>query len=168
MNRVFVILAALLGFSLVFQACLKGEEYPPEPSLIFKELRTTGDSAIVRFDFTDGDGNFGLNQEDTSGVFDDCLRRYNMYLEYYEWRDGQWVQVPIDPCVNPDAVPFYYRIPFVEPTGQIKSQKGEIRIVITPFYYLPGVHDSCRFEAHIVDRAFNESQVVRTSVFRKP
>lgn len=166
MNRLLLFGSFLLAFA--FSSCLKGEEYPPEPVLRFKSIRTTPDSAILSFEFTDGDGNFGLRQEDTSGAFDDCVRRYNLFCEYYELRNGQWVHVEIDPCENPNSVPFYYRVPLVEPTGQFKAQKGEIRVVITPFYYLPGGFDTCRFEARVMDRAFTTSNTVRTALFTKP
>ena len=167
MNKLSVFLF-VCGLSGLLAGCLKGEEYPPQPVLTFKSMITRPDSAIIVMEFTDGDGNFGLNQGDTAGSFDNCLRQYNLYCEYYELQSGEWVQFAIDPCADPEAVPFYYRVPFVEPTGQIKAQKGEVRIVITPFYYFPGEFDTCRFEVSAVDRGLNVSNTIRTRSFLKP
>lgn len=161
----FVVLS--VWFLLAGLGCVREETFPDEPVLRMKSLVTTSDSAIIVFEFTDGDGNFGLSQRDTTGIFGDCLRRYNVYCEYYELQNGDWVHFPIDPCINPNAVPFYYRVPFVEPTGQIKSQKGEIKIVITPFYYFPGPFDTCRFQIQAIDRNMNLSNVIVTPSFRK-
>ncbi|MCC6600388.1 MAG: hypothetical protein IT223_06905 [Crocinitomicaceae bacterium] len=167
MQRIRRILAVVIVLSL-FASCLKRTEYPDEPTLKFKSLRTTADSAIITLEFIDGDGNFGLGQGDTAGIFDDCLKRYNMYCEYFEQQNGVWVHRKIDPCLNPNAVPFYYRIPYVEPTGQVKSQEGEIKVVMTPFYSLSGAFDTCRFEIHIADRSFNTSNTIVTSSYLKP
>jgi len=158
---IFAAIAILAG-------CIRQETFPPEPVIRFKSIRTTPDSAVITMTFTDGDGDFGLRQSDTTGIFADCLRRYNLYFEYYELQNGEWVHFPIDPCADPNAVPFYYRVPWAEPSGQIKSQDGEITIVMTPFYFLPGPFDTCRFEIRAIDRSQKLSNVIRTSAFTKP
>jgi hypothetical protein len=161
----FLFLNAVIA---ILTGCVRSEEFPPEPVLKFKSIRTTPDSAVIVMSFSDGDGDFGLRQSDTTGIFADCLRRYNLYCEYYELENGEWQPLVIDPCLDPNAVPFFYRIPWAEPTGQIKSQEGEIQLVITPFYFIPGPNDTCRFEIQAIDRSQNLSNVIRTSAFRKP
>lgn len=127
----------------------------------------------VWIDFKDGDGDFGLEQGDTTGAFDDCLRQFNMYLTYQEKQNGTWKDNGdaepgiLDPCINPEAVPFYYRVPWAKPTGQDQSQQGTIKLAMTT-YYLPSGFDTCRFKVQIIDRAMQESNVIYTEEYIKP
>ncbi|MBL7942656.1 MAG: hypothetical protein JNM00_07810 [Flavobacteriales bacterium] len=148
-------------------ACLEQENFPDEPVLEFSQFITSGDdSARMVINFTDGDGNFGLNPSDTTGEFciDGCIRYWNLYLEYYELQNGTWTHIPLDPW---NQIPFYYRVPFIAPTGQNKSQEGTMSIAM-PFYYLLSEFDTARFQISAVDRDFNESNVVVSSTFVKP
>jgi hypothetical protein len=166
MNRAVAFLLTIPVF-FILESCLKQENFPDEPVLRFKSIETRPDSAVITLEFTDGDGNFGLEQGDTTGIFADCIGRYNLYCEYYEQQEGEWIHFPVNPCEDPNAVPFYYRVPYARPTGQIQSQKGEIRLVITPFYYFPGEYDTCRFEIRAADRDQNPSNTVITRFFLK-
>jgi hypothetical protein len=69
---------------LVLSSCLEVETYPNEPSLSAASIVIQGDSAILNADFIDGDGNFGLDESDTGGVFSDCLHQYNFFADYQE------------------------------------------------------------------------------------
>ena len=152
----------LFAISLVFAGCLERETFPVEPRLTSGRLDITGSSATMVLGFTDGDGNFGLEQGDTSGAFEPCIRRWNLYAEYWEKRNGQWDSIPIDPCDGPfpDAdVAFYYVVPWAKPTGQDQTQEGEIRIDM-PVWSLPSEFDTVKFKVKIVDRDMNESNVV--------
>ena len=53
-----------------------------------------------------------------------CEFHQNLQCEYQEWRDGEWVEISL----NPDAgqIPFYYRVPPAAPTGQNPAQNGTI------------------------------------------
>lgn len=157
----------LFGFMpLLFFSCLRKDEYSNIPSITFKSIVTSPDSAVILIDFIDGDGNFGVTEADSTGIYADCYLRYNLYAEYYELRNGEWVWVQLDPCI--EQLPWYYQVPFTEPTGQIKSQKGELRLVLEPTYYLTNTFDTCRFEIFISDRDRNLSNRIKTSVFYKP
>jgi hypothetical protein len=150
-------------------ACLNVTTFPDEPSLSFVSLSTYPDSAVLRLNFTDGNGDFGIENEeveDTSSTFNDCPNGFNLRLEYYERRNGVWVNVPRNPCAG--EVGFYYTVPWVQPTGQNKTQQGEIKVLLSPAYYLLSAFDTCRFEARIYDRAFNASANVVTTTFVKP
>jgi hypothetical protein len=162
--------ASVLTFISVFvlASCLKPEVYPDEPQLTFSTLTLYPDSAELRFDFVDGNGDFGIDSDevnDTNSVFSDCPNQFNMLLEYFEKQNGSWVKIPRNPCAG--EVGFYYTVPWIKPTGQNQTQKGSIKIVVAPSYYIPSNFDTCRFEAQIVDRAFNRSNVVQSSVFYK-
>jgi len=162
MLRLFIPILVIMALA----SCLKKESFPPEPAIEFKSFKTYPDSARLVLGFTDGDGNLGLNQEDTTGQFCTvgCLYYFNMFCEYYELQNGTWTHIPLDPFTQ---IPFYYRIPLLEPTGQNKTQQGEISVAM-PAYYLLSDYDTCRFLVHVVDRSLNESNSVWTKSFIKP
>ena len=153
---------------LVVTSCLKVESYPDGPSVEDVRMTVNGDSAFLQVDFIDGDGNVGLEQSDTSGVFNTCETRYNLFCVYEEKRNGIWLQISEDPCLNPDAVPFYYRVPWASPPGQNKTQKGTIKVQMYPGYYLASGFDTCRFAVRICDRDLNFSNTVFSPVYLKP
>lgn len=159
-----------IGFLLITAAlwsCLPEASYPPEPVIAFQKLDTSSDPAQIFIDFTDGDGNIGLSQSDTLPPFcpDTCQFYYNLFLEYYELQNGTWTHIPLDPELG--QIPFYYRIPRVEPSGQNPALNGTIKIDM-PSYFLISNFDTCRFEIHLVDRDFNESNTVQSNTFVKP
>lgn len=157
----------LVVMMLAFTACLEPASYPPEPRISFSALEPSGEQAVLRIDFTDGDGDIGLDQGDTTGVFcpDTCRFHYNLFLEYYELQNGEWVHIELDPEAG--QVPFYYRVPRVEPSGQNPALNGEIKLDM-PAYFLITGFDTARFEIQLVDRSLNESNVVTTPTFVKP
>ena len=108
--------------ALVVTSCLKVETYPDEPSIEAVRLTVSSDSAFLQVDFIDGDGNVGLGQSDTSGVFGACDTRYNLFCVYEELRNGTWMQISEEPCLNPNAVPFYYRVPWATPPALIHTK----------------------------------------------
>ncbi len=159
----------LFGISFLLGSCLERENFPDEPRLTSGRLDIAGTGATMVLGFTDGDGNFGLEEGDTTGLFDPCLRRWNLYAEYYEKQNGQWVWLPIDPCNGPAPDPdvaFYYVVPWAKPTGQDQTQEGEIRIDM-PIWNLPSDHDTVLFKVKIVDRDMNESNVVEVGPYVK-
>lgn len=160
----------IVSVALSFLGCLDLESFPNEPQITFKSfnIAADGNGAALQISFTDGDGNFGLNQEDTAGVFSDCLNRYNVFCDYYEKQNGQWVKVSLDPCLDPNIIPFYYRAPVAVPEGQYKAQKGVITLDIQPIYYLPSNFDTCKFKIHVIDRTLNKSNEIETTEFYKP
>lgn len=150
-------------------SCLKKTEYPPEPSIEFKELNiSSNNTAELVISFIDGDGDIGLDQGDTTGSFcyDSCLYHWNLFLEYYELQNGVWQHQEID-WTDPNAIPFYYRVPDITPTGQNPALVGEIAVALND-YYLFSDFDTARFEVRLVDRSLNLSNRVTTSMFIKP
>jgi hypothetical protein len=152
----------LFGISVFFWGCLEKEAFPDEPRLTSARLDVVGTGAKMVLGFTDGDGNFGLEEGDTTGLFDPCIRRWNLYAEYYEKQNGQWVWIQINPCDGPfpdGDVAFYYVVPWAKPTGQDQTQQGEVSIDM-PFWNLPSEFDTVLFKVKIVDRDMNESNVL--------
>lgn len=167
-NRKYLI--TLIAIFAVFglQSCLEEVTYPDEPRIGFERFTEfTDNTAELVISFTDGDGNVGLDQGDTLDPYcpDECEFYYNLFLEYYELRDGEWTHIELDPQAG--QIPFYYRVPRVEPTGQNPALNGEIKLDM-PFYYLVSDYDTVRFEITLVDRALNISNMVRSRTFLKP
>ena len=115
-----------------------------------------GDSASVTISFTDGDGDIGLSTSDTQAPFDTgSTYYYNLFLEYFEMHEGEWTAPPL-------ALPYYYRVPRITPTGQNKALEGEISVALKPWPIAVAPHDTVRFSVMLVDRELHESNVVYT------
>lgn len=161
----------LFFFFILFSGCLKKVEYPIVPHIEFKkfDIIPNGSSkeAELTFSFTDGDGNIGLSQKDTTGIncSDTCLFYYNLFCEYYEKQNGEWIHYPID--WQGGSTPFYYRVSDISPTGQNPSLAGEMIISLPSYFLLTTPGDTCRFEVKLVDRDLNESNTITTSEFTK-
>ncbi len=150
---------------VILSSCLRKNELPDQPQITSYDFKIGTNSATMILNFTDGDGNFGLEEDDTSGVFANCVRFYNLYAEYYELQDGVWTHIFIDPCNNA-SVPFYNRVQWVKPTGQNNAQQGEIKVELNT-WYLESAYDTIRFEVKLVDRQINESNTVVLGPFIK-
>ena len=147
-----------LAIGLGVTACFKPDDFPDEPEISFENFeKAENNTAYLTVSFTDGDGNIGLEKGDTTGKFSpDSRYHHNLFLEYYEKKNGDWVKRDLDP-------PFYYRIPPLEPEGRSKALEGDIRVHIKPTYYDPtSPHDTIKFSAQLADRDLNESNIVET------
>ncbi len=162
-NRFFFFILLVTGLV----SCLKRESYPDTPAIGMRAQEIIGDSAYFAIDFTDGDGDFGLNEGEFEGENYDCRKYYNIFMKYYELDNGVWELYELDPCVDPDYVPYYYRAPYAEPTGQNKTQKGFVEVEIGNWAINTG-RDTCRFEIFIVDRAQNKSNIIYSKTLVKP
>lgn len=164
------ILFGLASLQIIFlYSCLKPISYPVEPVLESVTYATIGDSLLISVSFTDGDGDIGLNPSDTLEPFDqESFFHYNLYLEYYELMNGNWVQGRLDPSGNnfptADSIVFQYRIKNLTPIGQNKTLKGVINVTIeSPFYNPNSNHnDSIKYRVRLIDRALNISNYVET------
>ena len=159
-----------LGFAallLLASGCEVPVSLPPEPRLTFLDLLTAGESGTLIIGFEDGDGNFGLEQADTTDVFcPGCPFHHNVFCEYQELQNGEWTPIALNPEIG--EVPFYYRAPLITPTGQNKAQRGTITVDLEPRYYLSTAFDTLRFAVHIVDRDLQSSDTLLTASLTKP
>ena len=154
----FLIVIAIV---LVLYSCKKKEQYPIEPHIEFLDFtqitKANGiDSAgIFKFSFTDGDGDIGLNPEDTLAPYNAAGQYYyNFFIKYYELQNGVLKEVPL-------AWPNNSRIPNITPDGKNKSINGEIEMAIRTFS--SSSFDTIMFDAKIVDRALHESNTIQTN-----
>ena len=151
----------------VLTGCEPPVSLPPEPRLTELGLTTDGEVGQLTIGFEDGDGNFGLDQTDTTGAFcPTCPFHHNVFCTYEELRDGEWTPIALDPAIG--QVPFFYRAPRIEPTGQNKALRGTITVELSPRYYLTSDWDTLRFAVHIVDRDLQSSDTLRTATAIKP
>jgi hypothetical protein len=166
-QQLFIFSACISSF--VFQSCLKPESYPDEPEIAYKDFKILGDSAILSIDFVDGDGDIGLNPEDIQSPYDaGSFYHYNLYLEYFEMMEGQWVKGTTDPAGDNfptgDTLNFSFRIKNITPTGQNKTLKGIINVTLEPVFYniLSNHNDTIKFRVSLIDRALNVSNFIET------
>lgn len=147
---------------LLLSACLKKTQYPIIPVVESVNIDRQASKDVYQIAFTDGDGDLGLKESDTTGNFSSSQKYYyNLFMEYYHYENGAWVK----PDLN--GVNFYYRIPYLTPEGQNKALKGSINIDIEHVFYFPNV-DSVKFEVYIADRALNESNLIETIAMVRP
>ena len=152
---------------LLSTACLRTEEYPPEPNITFDgfslvdsvdQLGNLNTYCIVTIGFTDGDGDVGLRPGDITGRrHPDSLYYHNLLVDYYEWNDSTNTFELIED-LDPS---FSARIPYLTPEGKNKTLKGEIVYDINVTFT---ESDTIRFDFRLVDRSFTESNLVESPV----
>ena len=158
----------ILFLSVLLFSCLKPESFPNEPIIAFNNFTATGDSGTLVISFTDGDGNIGLAEGDTTGDFSPASKyHHNLFVEYWEKIDGIGWQQGKD--INGDDINFLYRVPVLTPTGKNKALKGNISVVIEPTYYNPISSDSdtIKYIITLADRSFNESNTVESNIITR-
>lgn len=180
MNKLKAKISIVFFILLALSSCLKPVQYPDEPNVEFVQFDIQGDSGIITFFFTDGDGDIGLNPNQIDPPYDPgSFYHYNVYLEYYEVMGGQLVKGTMDPNGENaafqqnnnqpyDTIPNGFRIEDITPFGQNKSLKGNMQLVLSPFYNFNSNHnDSIRFSILLIDRNLNHSNVVYTPVIKR-
>ena len=154
-NCLFVIVAAVL----VSSQCKKADEYPIEPVITFKSLTTIKDAngydtdGILEIEFTDGDGDIGLNPSDTLAPYTGEYSN-NVHAVFYQFVNGTWT-----PWSQFDD---RSRIPVITPEGSQKAIRGVIRKDHIGFP-LSLTGRRIRFDVYIYDRALHRSNVITTS-----
>lgn len=142
---------------MLLSACVRPNKFPNEPYIEFVSLQpdSADDSkAELVIYFQDGDGDVGLSESDTTGIFDpDSVFYYNFFIDYYEKQNGEWVLVePLSPL--------HCRIPRLsyEETEPISGNISILTYVRNPF----SSYDTTKLSCYLVDRALNKSNVIET------
>ena len=166
----------LIGlFCLVLAAfsCQKPVEYPVEPAIeyqgftyLFNPDSTFSGEGVITFSYTDGDGDLGLDDDDTDypfGIQDPYY--YNMVVDYLKLENGVFVKTPLlswNPQTQSyDTVTFNARFHRLRDNNDPKAISGSMEYKLTvqnPF----SPNDTIKFEIHIIDRALHESNVIQT------
>tara|TARA_B110000503_G_scaffold26813_1_gene42398 strand:- start:4891 stop:5463 length:573 start_codon:yes stop_codon:yes gene_type:complete len=151
----------------VLTGCLPEPAFPNEPeiALVSFDLQLNGSRELI-IQFSDGDGDLGLSQGDTVPPFcATCEFHQNLHCDYQEWRNEEWFEITLDP--NAGQIPFYYRVPVAEPTGQNPALNGTISVDM-PTWHLSSIYDSVRFRITLFDRSLNASNEIFTPALLKP
>ncbi len=142
--------------------CFKKENYGSTPIIEFQSFTIIGDSARLNISFKDGEGDIGLNPDQTAAPYDiNSKYHYNLYLEYYEKKDNGGWQPGLDLSGNP--IVFRNRLrPIYD--GKPKSIKGTIEYTIEPIFYnqFSTESDTIKYRIQLIDRALNESEWIET------
>ena len=152
----------LLVFTLILSSCRKESNFSIVPELRFKEYQATPDSLKIVLEFTDGDGDLGLDDGDTLPPFNPSSFAYNNLFLYYQVKtnDSTFTYFVKN---GTDTVRFWYRYRNITPIGQKKVLEGELVASLPAPYSVPGV-DSFRYEIFMLDRSLNRSKSVFTPV----
>ena len=112
---------------------------------------------LIQFWYEDKDGDLGLSDSDTTDKF----RGFNnLHVNFREKRNGVYETLMIKNTSIP--ADFDQRIPDLTPTGKNKEISGSITV---SFAVDPNeIHaDTVEFDLKIIDRAFNESNIIESS-----
>jgi hypothetical protein len=166
--------------AIVFYSCKKEENFSVIPAITFSEFKIFGtDSATCKINFTDGDGDIGLDPFDTLPPFN-LNSRYNsdLFLVYYfqdtltkVWKPFNLKALTDTNRLHFDTLQFKYRIPNLTQNGQKKSLQGEIKVRLLPPYTIPYQGCYCRnykYKITLVDRALHVSNEVETGPLPTP
>jgi len=160
MKKPFLILIFLGACFGIISGCMKKQSFPETPAISYLGMELTYDQSnvlrqgILDISYQDGDGNIGLNDNDTFPPFQkNGPYYYNYVIKCFEKRNG--VYEPLN-----DSIPFSARIPVLSPDDPNKAISGFIMDTIT--FYPPIFYDTIKFEAFIYDRSLNKSNVITT------
>jgi hypothetical protein len=149
--------------TMLFVACEPERSFSdiPEISNLTFEILTDS-AASLTFDFTDGDGNIGLD------TLNDTLPPYhidgafynNLIIDYQEFENGEWKGL--------EGVGLSQRIMPFAPFGEI--YEGQIEVLLNaPTYYNPNTtNELLRYQITLYDRDLNASNTLTSEVIPKP
>lgn len=158
-NQFFIFFFLFGSFLLVIFGCKKIEEYPIEPKITFHSFEKIGNGTaidnygLLTIDFTDGDGDVGLNETDIYAPFDSAsIYYYNFFIDFYEKQHGVFVKPQLYETFNA-------RIPILNTSNDAQTLKGTIAIQV-PFNNITSPFDTIRFDCQICDRALHLSNII--------
>lgn len=164
--RTFTIVSILV---LLYSSCVKKANYPDIPAITYNSFipfcsGSTTDSAYIRINFTDGNGDIGYPAQQ-EGVPHDFFIVPLLYV---------YATKTFEPITqqNGDSLKFAYNIPDITPSGSDKELNGIIQINMEGFLQeyisddvalsnLANLHE-LQFMIWIYDRAGNKSNVLIT------
>lgn len=161
MNLRIYTTACFIILLLAFSSCKPEDSFPVEPYIeyvSFTKIQNTAgidEKGILKFSFTDGDGDIGLSDDDSEPPFDSSsMYYYNFFITYFEKQHGVYEEIEL-------ALTNNSRIPIINPDEKARSINGEIEMELfinNPFT----TYDTIRFDCFIVDRALHHSNTIST------
>jgi len=155
----------VFGFVGLVSACLKKEQYSQIPEIqqvyVLRDVENNKDYIYV--DFTDGNGDFGLNDSDKNPPFDEgSAFYYNLFLHYQVYEEQGWIDLEELPG-NVLKNPFHIRVPRLDNNPTKATVRAEFPFA---FYYRP--YPNMRFRVYLYDRALNKSNEVISAEIKIP
>ena len=163
----------LIVLTVIVGSCRKFETFPIKPEITFVDFvllmnPQTGISerGVIKFNYTDGDGDLGLRSKDTLPPFHSSGDYYyNMIIKYFEKQNGEFVEVPIvvwnTETQQYDTLTFNSRFPVLTPLGGNMNIKGLFQDTV--YVYNPlSEYDTIKFKVSIYDRALHLSNEIET------
>ena len=153
----------LLFLPLIFlMACQEKVEYPIEPKITYEGITYLTDTdgtptgeVILSINYTDGDGDLGLDDADTLYPFGpNDPHYYNLLIDYLRWDGSQFIN---------DTINFNARFKRLLFNNEVKAISGTIDntiMLLNPF----APDDTVKLKAHIIDRTLHESNTVETEM----
>lgn len=169
-------LLILLGL-LTLAACQEKMDYPIEPKITYEGLTylmnadsTLTGEIVLSFSYTDGDGDLGLDDNDTVYPFGiNDPHYYNLIVDYMKWDGTAFVVTPLlswnQQTQSYDTVSFnarFKRLVFDDEMAAISGVFDYTMMVYNPL----SPNDTIKFRMHIMDRALHQSNVIETEAIR--
>ena len=146
----------------IISGCGEIVSYPDTPSIEYNNFNLYTATDILEnqillgkldIDFTDGDGDVGMDQPSSPDLPDTL--QFNLFLNLYEVINKMPVKI------EGPVGELKYRIPYMERIGQNKTLQGTITIEIE---YKSIEYDTIFYTFYILDRAFNRSNTDTTAL----
>ena len=170
-------LTILIFTVFVLTACQEKVEYPIEPKISYEGLAymmnadsTLTGEVMLSIGYTDGDGDLGLDDNDTIYPFGpNDPYYYNLIIDYMKWDGNAFVETPMvywnQQTQMFDTISFNARFKRLIFNDEVKPISGTIDYLI-PAYNPLGANDTIKFKVHIIDRALHQSNTVETEAIR--
>lgn len=161
MQKVIFTFFFVCGIFMISTSCEEIRSYPETPEVDYKAFRlfistdALGNEILLgqlEFDFSDGDGNIGMQEIDTMPEADSL--RYNLFMSLYDYTKGEFEKIE-------DLSSLNYRIPYIERQGQNKTLTGTVTVDIE---YKTLEYDTIFYTFYITDRDLNKSNTDTTEL----
>ncbi len=160
MRTFFYVTAFLFLLMMAFSSCEKLQKYPDTPTVeykafnLYKSQDVLGNNILLgelEIQFTDGDGDIGIEQPDSTATADSL--KYNLFMTMWTLKNNAWEKAQDESSVQ------NFRVPYIERTGQNKTLKGLITVSLE---YKTIQYDTIRYTFYLIDRQFHRSNVDTT------
>ena len=178
MYRFLFFAALIIGTTVLLTSCFKEPTFDDVPFIAFKTTEYkkgaagVKDSIIVSISFQDGDGDLGLNPNETNPPFDQNGTDYFNYLAdlYYETSPDHFEKYPF----NSNLPNFYGRFPRLTPKSSDPDKPRPLEgTLIYGYETSPGLNlllgnKRIKFFIKMKDRALHQSNEIQTDPILVP
>ena len=164
----------ILSLFLIFlTSCREKMDYPIEPRITYQGLTylmnadsTLTGEVVLSINYTDGDGDLGLDDADTLYPFGPKDPHYhNLLIDYLRWDGTAFVATPLlswnQQTQSYDTISFNVRFKRLVFDDEIKAISGTFDYKLMALNPL-SPNDTIKFRVRLIDRALHESNSVET------